>query len=254
MKKVIKLSIFALVGLLLLLVLAVVIAVNVVDLNNYKGQIEDLVTQQVGREVRISGDVGFSLFPWIGVDIEDVSLANKQDFARKYLGRVQSLGVEVKLWPLLFKEIQVGTVKVDGLTLNLTKKEDGEANWEGLGKKKEFVNATKSAKEKKEPASIPDFSVRQVEVGKGTVHWVDKSSNTELLLQDFHLAAGPVKLGEFCPFEFSFALDNKEPKVALTAQGSGRLLAELDKEKYTLRDFKLDSSFQGEAVPAGKAA
>ena len=72
------------VGLLLLIVVAVVVAPLVIDPNDYREQIQSAVKNKTGRDLLINGDLSLSVFPWIGVGVNDASLSNASGFKAKH--------------------------------------------------------------------------------------------------------------------------------------------------------------------------
>ena len=98
-----------------ILLLALVAFVFTFDPNNYKDTITAQVEKQTGRDFEIGGDISLSFFPWIGVKVEDVRLANAEGFSEEPFVRMSQLDVKVMLLPLLRKELQVDKVRLHGL-------------------------------------------------------------------------------------------------------------------------------------------
>jgi hypothetical protein len=69
MGKLLRVIVFALGGLLLLIVAAAVILPMVVDPNDFKDEISQAVESKTGRVLAIEGDIGLSVFPWLGLAI-----------------------------------------------------------------------------------------------------------------------------------------------------------------------------------------
>ena len=59
-----------------LLVLTAIVATVVIDPNDYREKITDLVKNETGRELLIKGDLSLSFFPWVGLSIGETSLSN----------------------------------------------------------------------------------------------------------------------------------------------------------------------------------
>ena len=87
--------------LLAVLLLALSAFVFTFDANNYKPQIIEQVQKQTGRKLDIAGDIGLSVFPWIGLKVGKVSLANAPGFSTRPFARMDQLDIKVKLLPLL---------------------------------------------------------------------------------------------------------------------------------------------------------
>jgi AsmA protein len=125
-----------LVGLVLALVLLVVAAViilpMVVDPNDYKPQIIEAAKQQLGRDLAIEKDLGLSVFPWLGIETGGVRVGNAPGFSDQPFAEVETVGLKVKLMPLLSKRVEVDTLVLTGLNVNLEKDQSGKTNWDDL--------------------------------------------------------------------------------------------------------------------------
>ncbi|MEO8719039.1 MAG: AsmA family protein, partial [Burkholderiales bacterium] len=108
-----KFALFALLGLVVLALVAVAIIVATFDPNRYKGQIEALVKERTGRTLKFHGDLGLAFWPSIGANVGKVTLsrrASANDFAA-----IDSAHVAVAVLPLLSGEVQVDQITVSGL-------------------------------------------------------------------------------------------------------------------------------------------
>ena len=124
---------FSLLGLLVLLVIVAIVALPMlVDPNDYKDQITSLVQDKTGRTLEIDGDINLSVFPWLGADIGPTRLSNAEGFDAPHMASMEAVEVRVKLVPLLSKKLEVNTVRLKGLTLNLGKDAQGKTNWDDL--------------------------------------------------------------------------------------------------------------------------
>ena len=119
-------------GLILLIVVTVVVAPFVIDPNDYRDQIQQVVKEKTGRDLLINGDLSLSVFPWVGVGINDVSLSNAEGFKAKHFAEIKEANVKVKLLPLLSQQVEVSTVVLKGVSLNLEKNKAGKTNWDDM--------------------------------------------------------------------------------------------------------------------------
>ena len=119
-----------LVALIIILLLAIKLFV---DPNDYKDRIASAVKSSTGRDLTLSGPIKLSVFPWIALELNGVSLGNPPGFTSQPFAAVQHAAVRVKLFPLLRKELQIGQVEIDGLDLRLLKNAKGEGNWQNFG-------------------------------------------------------------------------------------------------------------------------
>ena len=110
MKRVLKTLAVALVAMVVLVVMAAVALVLFFDPNAYKDRITSLASAKIGRELHIEGDLKLTLFPWLGVRVGSVELANAPGFGAEPFARVTGLQVRVKVLPLLQRRIAMDTV------------------------------------------------------------------------------------------------------------------------------------------------
>ncbi len=252
MKRPLKIIFYSIAGLIALIALVVIVAVLVVDPNVYKGQIEKIASKQIDRKVRIGGDIDLSLFPWIGVRIRDVSVANVEGFPKDKFATVDNLGIKVKLIPLFAKDIQVGGVKLSGFTINLTTDENGRKNWEGMSEAKKEGKKAPEVSEgpgEKKSFSLPVFEIQKVDISKGTVNWTDKTTGTQLQFKKLRLSAGPVQMNQPFSFQFDFSLENNKPELKMDVEGNGKLRADLQNKRFSIPSFQLSTKFMGPVVP-----
>ena len=99
------------------LLLALVVFIFTFDPNNYKDMITAQVEKQTGRDFDIEGDISLSVFPWVGIQVEGVELANAEGFSEEPFARMSQLDVKVMLLPLLSKELQVDKIRLHGCLL-----------------------------------------------------------------------------------------------------------------------------------------
>jgi len=123
-----------LLGTIIVLVLVVGIGiaamVHLVDWNDFKDTIQNQVKKQTGRELEIAGDLSPSFFPWAGLSIGQIAVANADGFGDKPFASIAGADVKVNLIPLIKREINVRTIQLKGLNLDLQRSADGTSNWD----------------------------------------------------------------------------------------------------------------------------
>ncbi|MCK5307309.1 MAG: AsmA family protein, partial [Zetaproteobacteria bacterium] len=116
----------------LVLVMGILLAVPFfIDVNDYKPQITKAVENATGRALQI-GEIKASLFPWVGVRLDNVRLANRAGFSDRDFLKVESLNIQLDLLPLFSKQIEVKRFTLDAPELFLERNVEGEGNWEDL--------------------------------------------------------------------------------------------------------------------------
>ncbi len=219
MSKPIKLGLIFVGGFIALFVLAAVILVATVDPNEYKGEIAQAVKESTGRDLQFEGDIEFNFFPWLGLKVGPVALGNAAGFSPAEMVRINKAEANIQIMPLLTGNIAIGTVVLDGFTLNLAVNKAGVTNWDDLTK------GGSDAGEQEKPietggkssdgggAKIDSLSVEGVEITNANIVYDDMKAGKKSSLTDLSLVIGEVGNKIPTPFELTFQLKVDDPKI-----------------------------------------
>ena len=105
--KYLKISIFILCFLCLSAVVAGAIFLRSFDINSYKTEIETAVSDTLGREFKINGNMGFVLAMTPTLSVENLTLANKDWGKDKNMLSVESVSVKLGLLSLIKGNIRI---------------------------------------------------------------------------------------------------------------------------------------------------
>ena len=158
------------------------------DANDFREEIGAAVEKATGRELVIEGDVALKLFPWLAVDVGSSELGNAKGFGDTPFARFERAQLSVRLLPLLLRQqIVVGSIKVDGLVLNLEEDRRGATNWDDL-----LTVETTAPQEQATASADAAVDVASTEFANGTINYYDAASNSRYALNDANLSIGPV--------------------------------------------------------------
>lgn len=221
-------------GLIVLIILILLIAPMFIDVQKYKPRIEEEVAKATGRSFTIGGDLKLSLFPWAGIAFSDLHLGNPKGFEEKDFVSVNSFDVQVKLLPLISKDIQIKRFVVVGPKIVLEKKKDGRTNWEDLGKasKKPEKKEEKTGGEPMEGLPIKGLTVGEFAVREGEALWIDGTTGTRREIKDLTLELKDVSLDQPIQLAFSAKADGQplslKGKIGPIGKEPGRGTLSLD--------------------------
>ncbi len=181
---------------LLLLVGVLLAAPFFIDVNDYKTEIEQGVEDATGRKLSIGG-ISASLFPWVGVQLDNVKLANRADFSGHDFLAVQRLHIKLALLPLFNKEVEIKQFEVVSPKVYLERHADGETNWSDLVTSgKPVAEAAATDKQPMDNGAAPllaALNAESISLNGGEFTWVDAGSkpvvlsDLDLLLKDVQL-------------------------------------------------------------------
>ncbi|AIZ34600.1 AsmA family protein [Pseudomonas parafulva] len=250
-----------LLGLLLIIVALGFALTHLFDPNDYKDEIRELARKKAHVELTLNGDIGWSLFPWLGLELHEASIATlnnpKQPFAD-----LQMLGLSVRVLPLLRREVQMSDVRVEGLNLTLVRDPHGHGNWEDIGKPLPEQNAS-AATAPAEPSEAPapakgDANERAVKldidsltVNNARVQFTDEQSGRSYGAESIQLSTGPVHDGVSTPIKASAFVSASEPNIKARTELVGDLRFDRKLKRYSLEDMRLSGETSGEPT-AGK--
>ncbi|MGJ8668952.1 MAG: AsmA family protein [Oceanococcus sp.] len=238
---------FLLVVVVAVALLAAVLAyiVITVDPNDYKADIQLQVNQQTGRELTLSGPLELSVFPWLGVKANGVSLSNAQGFADTEFASVEHVEVRLRLLPLLKKRIQLGQVTLAGLVLNLERKADGSTNWDDLAQPDE--SAAQSAEVEESSGEMPDLRVDGLQLSNARIQWRDAGELT--VVEGLNISTGPIAEDESSDLAVQVKLSMADQTV-LNLDLSSAWQFSMAGPSAKLSDFELQFDVTGVAIPA----
>nr|WP_321255013.1 AsmA family protein [uncultured Pseudodesulfovibrio sp.] len=216
MNKLLKILLIAAGTILSLFIIAVIILVTTVDPNEYKGEISQAVKEQTGRDLTFEGDIGFTFFPTLGLEVGSMALGNAKGFSPAEMVRINKAEASIRILPLFSGNATIGMVVLDGLTLNLTKNTKGITNWDDLVKdtdktQSEQKTATKESKGKE--TKVESLSVQGVEITNANIIFEDQQAGSTSSLSNLNLIIGEVGDAVRFPFELRFDLKLDSPKI-----------------------------------------
>ncbi len=216
MKRIIKWLFVLVAGCLVLIVAVGLIVPKFIDVKKYKPLIEEKVAEATGRSFSLGDEIDVSIFPWVGVKLNDLHLGNPVGYGEKDMVSVKNFEVRLKVMPLLTKKIEVKTFVLDSPEIYLEKSANGTANWEGLGEKNDPKKgmeteaqkpASKSSSDKGLP--ISGLMVGNFSITNGRLIYVDEAANLKKEITDLDLNLGNISLENPVLVSFKAKVDGK---------------------------------------------
>jgi uncharacterized protein involved in outer membrane biogenesis len=235
-------------GLLIVLALAaVVITLVYIDPNDYKGSIASKVKEEMGRDIRIDGDISLSYYPWLGLDVEGISVSNASGFGDKPFLKAGTVKARVKLLPLLRKELEVDTLVLHGVTVNFARNTKGVNNWDDLIKPQEKAEVSDQA------MPLGALILGGIDIKDANIYWDDKQQGLEYKITNANISTGELKFGD--PIDIIASLNASASKPALSAaiQFKGTVAYEDNGDVLILKPMLLEAKVKGKKIPGGEA-
>jgi AsmA protein len=238
------LRLLGLLGILLLLVVIVGVYLAVTfDPNAYKDRIEDKVAEITGRELTLAGSIELTLFPSLGLRLEDVRLANAEGFAETPFAEVRVVDVAVAALPLIRGEIEVQRIQADGVSIHLGRDAQGRSNWDDLIERAEearrdVVEEHGNAGPGRARGAFDDIRIAGLEVTNLRLEWDDREAGTRVVLAPLNLVVREFRPGmeTSVKLDGSLRVDGQDADpIELDLRLAGLLNADPAANRYALR-------------------
>ncbi len=205
-----------------LLVVVGLLAFALINLNRLiasnKEQILHQVEQTLGRKVEVE-EIGVTVWGGIGARLTQFRIADDPAFSTDAFVRADDLQVNVALWPLLSREVQVGRLILRSPRIQLIRDEHGQFNFTSLGQTA-AASATQETPQAGDGTASPPplFLVALVDIQNGDVRYTDRQAGTDFRVTQLDFRAHDVSLDEPVRFELDAAVLSDQQNINVDVQ------------------------------------
>ncbi|WP_419794466.1 AsmA family protein [Pseudomonas palleroniana] len=245
-----------LLGLLLIIVALGFALTHLFDPNDYKDEIRQIARDKAHIELTLNGDIGWSLFPWLGLELHEASVATLTNPTKPFAD-LQMLGLSVRVLPLLRREVQMSDVRVEGLNLRLNRDKQGHGDWEDIGKNVPVASADApvpapvQAPAEPEPEKPPKpirLDIDSLTINNARVEYNDEQTGKQFSAESIQLSAGAVHEGASIPLKLTAFLGTSQPLMRVKTELTGNLRIQNALKRYQLEDMRLSGEATGEPL------
>lgn len=263
MKKIVSLfrKVILAISLLIVIVLAGATAILLmVSPNQLKPHIEEKLAEN-GIAAQFNGDLHWSLYPVIGISVEQFKLLGTADTkatteTNKAIAELGNLVLGVKLMPLFKKQLEVETVFIEGARISYIIDKNGQSNWQPL---LDSISTGSAEQPEPEPQEAPSasFQIAKVQLKDAQLSFVDETSDSASEVTDLNVLVTGFSSGSTrFPVSVSATLKHNDfPAINVQLNSSQQL--DLETSQVVIEKAELTaSSLQASAslIASGKAA
>ncbi|MBW3696536.1 AsmA family protein [Vibrio sp. T187] len=240
-------------------VLALVLLVNP---NQFKPLIIEQAAKNTGLELVIDGDISWKFFPSLGFELGKTELRNPQGFSQPNLFKVDTVGVDVSVMPLLSSQLEIGNVTLDGAEFYLETLKDGSKNIDALSQgSQQQTNAVEANTAQNE--STPEQTTTEktpsdwtinlagVTVSNAALEIQDHQAGTFTKLHDISLSLSEFAIETWTTATFSVKGENNQQRFTADGQADFKLAKGFT--AYELRNINFDATFNDPATQIDSA-
>ncbi len=249
MKKVL-LALGVLLSLTIVVIAGGIIYIANFDPNENKDWLAQKFNEATGRDLTLGGDVGLTIYPWLGVTLNDATISNAPDFSNTPMLQAQHAEVRIKLLPLLRSEYEIDTVRLQGVKLNLEVAGDGRTNWQDLSAEPSSENTEAEIAGDQGPA-VKNIILGGVTIEDTSLIYDNQFNNTHYEISNLAMTIGELIYGAPLDVALSMDLLSRNPQLASKANLAGTVTYDVDNGLYNLNPLTLNASLSGPDVPSG---
>jgi AsmA protein len=173
-------------GLLLIVVAAIVVVPMLIPMETYKAKVAELVKAQTGRDLRIDGDIGLSLFPNIAISIGDVGFSNPKWARDAEMASMKEMRAALKLVPLFSGNVEIDSFVLVDPIIHLEVRKDGTPNWQFESAGAAAPAAPETPSQGGGPA-VSDFRLGEVSIQNGSATYRNAQSGANYAMESVNI-------------------------------------------------------------------
>lgn len=253
MGRILKWVLGGLFSLIFLVGLVIFLVVIFVDLNSLKPRIETLAKEQASIDLRIPGDLSWSFYPYLGIELGEIQVRPLSTPDAQPIASIQKAAVGIAVMPLLGGEVKIQRIHLIQPEIYLHRNSQGIANWELI----QEALASDTSKEVTTDDSLPiessqeeavtdtdtpmelNLAIADIWLDRAAVHIKDEIENLDVELTEVSFRAKNVSLAQAFPIELAAKLRLAEPAASLDLSLSTDVKLDLAAEHYGLDKLKL---------------
>lgn len=232
-----------------LALVAIIYVVNL-DPNNHKDWITEKFNEKTGRSLTLGGDISLTLYPWLGLELNQLTVSNAPGFGDEPLFHTDHAEVRIKLLPMLNRRYEIDSVLLTGTRINLAVNEAGQSNWEDL-----FGRSGTSGTEDSSPAalSLSNVVLGGVDIQNASLTLDNRSADLHYEITNLTMTTGELVYGQPVQFDLSLNAAASRPELEALINLSGTVTYDPGNQQYDLSPLALTSTISGPNVPEGSA-
>ncbi len=239
MKKTLKISLFSLVGLIVLMGVLGLLIINL-DSSHYKDFIARKVSERTGRPFEMGQDFKIHYYPWLSIETSGMVLGNAEGFGDPPFFSVDHFMVRVKLLPLLRRQLEMDIVTLQGARIHLATNKAGGSNWEDLVPRPSSTKSTGF-----DLANLAVLLKGGVRVQDAAITFDDASMGKIYQVSELNIITGPLDPGAPVDLSIAFNTQTNMPEVSGNFNLDATVFYNPDLERYQIRPVEAQAQLRG---------
>lgn len=265
MGKLVKIFLYIISGFVLLVTIGAISLLLFLDPNHYKQEISDRFFAKTGCKMQINGDISWSFFPSVTLQVNDVVIQNPPKYPEsKPLATMGNVAFSVKLMPLFDHHIETKNIKLSNIEINVIQKAPKQQNLASLidnfrtNKQTTAASTTKKAK----PATTTNMTktndnlkltVNNIAIHNARVNWDNLQNQKRNTVLIDMLQGNDINFdGNAFPLALNMTIKTADDKVTAQVKFSSNVQINIAQQRFKLNVMKAKSHLSGPGIPNQK--
>ena len=231
--RILRLLGFGILGLLLISLLTLSYLTVSFEPNDYRDELESLVSERTGRAFVLGSDLELHLdLPQVGFEVHEAALDNASGFGQEPMLTVQRAEIYLRPIQLLFGRLHIHSIRLDGLQLRLHRSSSGSTNW--LALTRPIVNAPRRVLRSDGKTNSPiSLKAPSLQLTDSTIAFWDDLNEQRVRLSNLNLNLGALPLSN---------------AIKVSMDSELMLWLDASQENRVNADIQMDSELQWDAA------
>ncbi|USG62765.1 AsmA family protein [Sneathiella marina] len=172
----------SIIGLLVLATAVLTVGPRLINWNDFKPQLAELVYEETGKELTIDGDIELNLVPSLTFRTTGIRLVEPTFQTKTPLAAIAEISGEISLFSLLFGELDVQSFVISKPEFNLVVSEEGDTNWRLYVSRPAKDDEDGDASSGLLPVAIATLD--NVRIEQGRVQFHDRRTGQDIVAED----------------------------------------------------------------------
>jgi len=214
-----------------------------VSSTSLREMVVDAVQERTGRTLTIVGKTDFTLFPAIGVEVNDAALSNPAHFSKRPFATLEKMQVRLALLPLLTGKVAISRFILVKPSLHLAVDAKGQNNWTFSQPKK---GAQAPAKKQDSALPVGDVELGVFDISGGFVSYTNAQTGAREQLDDINLQIAMANISSPLNVKGAVVWNKDRLKLDVRLNSLQNLLGKNPAEfKAVLSSPKINADFDG---------
>jgi len=229
---------------------AALLARLVIDPAAFAPLVAGFVQRTTGLNVSITGGMGLTFYPWLGVEVRGLAVSGLPGFSGEPFASVDIADIKVRPLALLRGELEVEGLRLAGLRVRLIREKDGRENWKALPIARVSVEKDQVVVVKTDGQSASfRYLVQTAELTGAELVFEDRAAATRFSVTDVDIQADDIRPGQPFAARVSLAATSAKPELTARMALSGQSMVDPQAMRFAVHDAALRLEGRATGLP-----